>query len=129
MGAPLLERQHLAQALQEVLHQLEQTCTLHCPTAPDALGELPSGAQHLLWQPDGAMHTDWRAELHQLNRPYQLVYGTDLEALKRCVYALLPTHLAGDWARQSVLPRWTGACETCGDADCEQRLFSRLLQG
>jgi hypothetical protein len=32
-------------------------------------------------------------------------------------------------ARQALPVRWQGVCETCSDPDCEQRLFSGLLQG
>jgi hypothetical protein len=31
--------------------------------------------------------------------------------------------------RQALPVRWQGVCETCSDPDCEQRLFSGLLQG
>ena len=130
MGAPWTDRQHLAQALQDVLQRLQQAATLHCPSSPAELHTLPLGAQHLLWNPAGSlMQDDWRFELQRLQRSFQVLHGEGPEALKQCVYALLPPHLAQDWARQPVLPRWTGVCETCGDADCEQRLFSRLLQG
>ena len=32
-------------------------------------------------------------------------------------------------ARKALPERWQGVCETCCDPDCEQRLFSGLLQG
>ena len=32
-------------------------------------------------------------------------------------------------ARKALPERWQGVCETCSDPDCEQRLFSGLLQG
>lgn len=127
MGAPLTQRHHLARALQDVMQRLEQPCILHCPAFPLELAALPPHAQHLLWNPLGSLPLeDWRGELQKSKRSFQVLHGEDSEALKQCIYALLPPYLAQDWARQPPLPRWTGVCETCGDADCEQRLFSRL---
>jgi len=130
MGAPWNDCPHLSPALQVVLQHLQQDPPPHCPATPAELNALPLGAQHLLWNPAGGLVLDdWRRELLRLQRSFQVLHGEGPEALKACVYALLPPHLAQDWARQPVLPRWSGVCETCGDADCEQRLFSRLLQG
>ena len=113
-----------------LLQGLQQDASLHCPATPAELHALPLAAQHLLWNPAGTlMLDDWRSELQRLQRGFQVLHDEGPEALKQCIYALLPPHLAQDWARQPVLPKWTGVCETCGDADCEQRLFSRLLQG
>ena len=127
IGAEFNQRQHLAQALQQVLQRLGFEPHLHLPERPQDLADCPEQAAHLLWTLHGS--SEWRSPLTRLKRPYQVVQGTGEEALRQCVYALLPPALAQDWARQPVAPRWQGACETCGDADCEQRLFSRLLQG
>ena len=86
MGAPLTDRQHLAQALQDVLQRLQQDATLHCPTSPAELNALPLGAQHLLWNPAGSlMQDDWRSELQRLQRSFQVLHGEGPEALKQCV--------------------------------------------
>lgn len=128
MGAPWSNRLQLSRALHDVLERLKQSATLHCPCTPAELNALPAEAQHLLWNPAGRwIQDDWRAEMQRLQRSFQVLHGEDTEALKQCIYALLPPHLAHDWARQPLLPKWTGVCETCGDADCERRLFSRLL--
>ena len=126
-GADLGQRQHLAQALQQVLHSLGLQPHLHLPPHPEDLAACPPDALHLLWtaQP----RATWRAQLHQLQRDYKVVQGFGEETLKQCLFALLPPELARDWARQLPPVRWQGVCETCGDAACEQRLFSGLLQG
>ncbi len=125
-GAEHSQRQHLAQALQQVLAQLGCQSELLTPSQPSELASCPPEATHLLWTGVGA--SDWRQQLHALKRAYQVVQGEPADALKQCVYALLPPALAQDWARQLPPVRWQGVCETCGDAACEQRLFSGLLQ-
>lgn len=127
IGAEQLQRQHLAQTLQQVLHSLGIEASLHIPPFPNDLASCPSEAAHLLWAQ--ADTSAWRAPLHLLERPYQVVQGDSLQALKQCLYALLPPALAQEWARQAPPVRWQGVCETCGDAACEQRLFSGLLKG
>jgi hypothetical protein len=120
-------------------HRLYRKCssacnkTPHCTAPPPLLNytRCPWVLNTCCGIPAGGfvLQDDWRSELQRLQRGFQVLHGEGPEALKQCIYALLPPHLAQDWARQPVLPRWTGVCETCGDADCEQRLFSRLLQG
>ncbi len=127
IGAEISQRQHLAQALQQVLRTLASEVSLHIPPHPDDLTACPADAAHLLWTQ--ANSGPWRQQLHVLARPYQVVHGEPTEALRQCIYALLPPAQAQDWARQMPPVRWQGVCETCGDADCEQRLFSGLLKG
>lgn len=136
MSAPALEvvliaathsqAQHLAQTLRQVLHTLGFSPQLHTPELPTDLSHYPAQASHLLWAWSDS--DPWRQALQELQRGYQVVHGHAEEALKQCMFALLPPKQAQGWARQPVLPRWQGVCETCGDAACEQRLFSRLLQ-
>jgi len=63
--------------------------------------------------------------------PYQVVYGTGDQRLGNALYGM--GRQAPDWAKQLERPepptRWSGSCETCGDGDCEHRLFSRLVKG
>ncbi len=125
-GAELGQRQHLAQALQQVLQTLGLQPQWHLPEHPHNLAACPPEALHLLWTAQSS--APWRAQLHQLQRDYKVVQGSGEESLKQCLYALLPPEQARDWARPMPPTRWSGVCETCGDADCEQRLFSRLLQ-
>lgn len=62
---------------------------------------------------------------------YQVVYGTGTQRLENALFGI--GRQAPDWAKQLERPepptRWSGPCETCGDGDCEHRLFSRLVKG
>lgn len=69
---------------------------------------------------------------HMLGRaglPYQVVYGKDAQRLENALYGI--ARHAPEWAKQLERPelptRWSGPCETCGDGDCEHRLFTRLV--
>jgi nicotinamide riboside kinase len=61
---------------------------------------------------------------------YQVVYGTGEERLDNALFCI--GRLAPEWAKQLERPepptRWSGPCETCGDGDCEHRLFTRLVK-
>jgi hypothetical protein len=100
----------------------------------------------------------WRAILLAQGLPFQVIHGIGQELVTQCLLALLPpdcfnpSGFAMTSAMASTLPsgfamtsamastleglarkampvRWQGVCETCSDPDCEQRLFSGLLQG
>ena len=100
----------------------------------------------------------WRAMLLAQGLPFQVIHGIGQELVTQCLLALLPpdcfnpSGFAMTSAMASTLPsgfamtsamvstleglarkalpvRWQGLCETCSDPDCEQRLFSGLLQG
>ncbi len=62
--------------------------------------------------------------------PYQVVYGTDEQRLENALFCI--GRQAPDWAKQLERPetptRWSGPCETCGDGDCEHRLFTNLVK-
>ncbi len=61
---------------------------------------------------------------------YQVVYGTGEQRLENALFCM--GRQAPDWAKQLERPepptRWSGPCETCGDGDCEHRLFTRLVK-
>jgi len=71
-----------------------------------------------------------RALLAQSKLPYQVVYGTGEQRLANALFCI--GRQAPQWAKQLERPepptRWSGPCETCGDGDCEHRLFTGLLQ-
>ncbi len=62
--------------------------------------------------------------------PYQVVYGTDEQRLENALFCI--GRQAPDWAKQLERPEpptlWSGSCETCGDGDCEHRLFTSLVK-
>ena len=62
--------------------------------------------------------------------PYQVVYGMGKQRLENALFCM--GRQAPDWAKLLARPepasRWSGPCETCGDGDCEHRLFSRLVK-
>jgi hypothetical protein len=74
-----------------------------------------------------------RHRLHTQGLRFQVVYGTGQERLKNALFGLAQQmHAKGLEAlasqiRQPPPVRWQGACDTCGDGDCEHQLFSRLL--
>lgn len=62
--------------------------------------------------------------------PFATVYGIGPQRLNAALQAI--DH--ADAARRAQLsnasgPGWTWVCDTCSDAECEHRLFSRLTQG
>jgi nicotinamide riboside kinase len=63
--------------------------------------------------------------------PYQVVYGTGEQRLDNALFCI--GRQAPDWAKRLERPepptRWSGPCETCGDGDCEHRLFTSLVKG
>jgi hypothetical protein len=90
---------------------------------------------------DAANAQAWRAILLAQGLPFQVIHGIGQELVKQCLLAILPpdgfspsgfamtTQVTSGLARQELPVRWQGMCETCSDPDCEQRLFSGLLQG
>jgi nicotinamide riboside kinase len=62
--------------------------------------------------------------------PYQVVYGTGEQRLDNALFCI--GRQAPEWAKQLERPepptRWNGPCETCGDGDCEHRLFTSLVK-
>ena len=71
-----------------------------------------------------------RRLLTQAHLPFQVVYGTGQQRLENALFCI--GKQAPDWAKKlarSAPPtRWSGPCETCGDGDCEHRLFTDLLK-
>jgi nicotinamide riboside kinase len=69
-----------------------------------------------------------RSLLAKGNIAYQVVYGQGEERLTNALHGLAQHAPALQNLRQEIAPRWTGPCETCGDGDCEHRLFTELLK-
>lgn len=71
-----------------------------------------------------------RRMLGLVGLPYQVVYGTGAQRLDNALFCI--GRQVPDWAKQLERPelptRWNGPCETCGDGDCEHRLFTRLVK-
>jgi nicotinamide riboside kinase len=66
--------------------------------------------------------------------PYQVVYGTGAQRLDNALFCIgrQAPDWVKNWTKQLERPepptRWSGPCETCGDGDCEHRLFTRLVK-
>ena len=62
--------------------------------------------------------------------PYQVVYGTGEQRLENALYCI--ARHSPEWAkpleRMESPARWHGPCETCGDGDCEHRLFTQWIK-
>ena len=130
LGLTQSRLQHLATALEPALKAFAPRTTLHIPL------------NHLDWTPpslssrillcvnpeDAGNAQTWRAILLAQGLPFQVIHGIGQELVTQCLLAILPPALQG-FARQELPVRWQGVCETCSDPDCEQRLFSGLLQG
>ena len=146
LGLTQSRLQHLATALEPALKAFAPRATLHIPHS------------HLAWNPpslssrillcvnpeDAGNAQTWRAMLLAQGLPFQVIHGIGQELVTQCLLALLPpdcfnpsgfamtSAMASDLeglARKAMPVRWQGVCETCSDPDCEQRLFSGLLQG
>ena len=129
--------QHLAAAIGPALTQFAPNWTLQTP--------LDTPLSHSAWTPpslssrillcvnpeDAANAQAWRAILLAQGLPFQVIHGIGQELVKQCLLAILPPDCfsPSGLARQALPVRWQGMCETCSDPDCEQRLFSGLLQG
>jgi hypothetical protein len=129
--------QHLAAAIGPALTQFAPNWTLYTP--------LDTPLSHPAWTPtslssrillctspeDAPNAQAWRANLLAQGLPFQVIHGIGQELVKQCLLAILPPDCfnPSGLARQELPVRWQGVCETCSDPDCEQRLFSGLLQG
>ncbi len=62
---------------------------------------------------------------------YQVVYGSGEQRLENALFCIAKQapHLAKPLQRPEPAIRWSGPCETCGDGDCEHRLFTSLVKG
>ncbi|WP_353133415.1 ATP-binding protein [Limnohabitans sp.] len=72
-----------------------------------------------------------RQLLAQANLTYQVVYGIGEQRLENALFCIArqAPHLAKQLERPEPPLRWSGPCESCGDGDCEHRLFSSLVKG
>ena len=142
--------QHLAAAIGPALTDFAPNWTLHTPLdAPlsQPAWTPPSLSSRILLcaNPEDTLNAQaWRAILLAQGLPFQVIHGISEALVAQCLMAILPPDgvspsgfamttqaapaLQG-LARQALPVRWQGVCETCSDPDCEQRLFSGLLQG
>ena len=122
--------QHLATALEPALKAFAPRTTLYIPQSQPAWTPPSLSSRILLCvNPEDAGNAQtWRAMLLAQGLPFQVIHGIGQELVTQCLLAILPPALQG-FARQELPVRWQGVCETCSDPDCEQRLFSGLLQG
>ena len=138
--------QHLATALEPALKAFAPRTTLYTPKNYPAWTPPSLSSRILLCvNPEDAGNAQtWRAILLAQGLPFQVIHGIEQELVTQCLLALLPpdcfnpsgfamtSAMASDLeglARKAMPVRWQGVCETCSDPDCEQRLFSGLLQG
>jgi hypothetical protein len=129
--------QHLAAAIGPALTDFAPNWTLHTPLdAPlsQPAWTPPSLSSRILLcaNPEDTFNAQaWRAILLAQGLPFQVIHGIGQELVKKCLLAILPPDCfsPSGLARQELPVRWQGMCETCSDPDCEQRLFSGLLQG
>ena len=130
LGLTKSRLQHLATALEPALKAFAPRATLHIPQSQTAWTPPSLSSRILLCvNPEDAGNAQtWRAILLAQGLPFQVIHGIGQELVTQCLLAILPPALQG-FARQELPVRWQGMCETCSDPDCEQRLFSGLLQG
>jgi len=126
--------QHLAAAIGPALTDFAPNWTLRTPLdtpLSQPAWTPPSLSSRILLcaNPEDTLNAQaWRSILLAQGLPFQVIHGIGQELVKQCLLAILPPTLQG-LARQELPVRWQGMCETCSDPDCEQRLFSGLLQG
>ena len=130
LGLTQSRLQHLATALEPALKAFAPRTTLYIPQSQTAWTRPSLSSRILLCvNPEDAGNAQtWRAMLLAQGLPFQVIHGIGQELVTQCLLAILPPALQG-FARQELPVRWQGVCETCSDTDCEQRLFSGLLQG
>ena len=146
LGLTQSRLQHLATALEPALKAFAPRTTLYTPQSQTAWTPPSLSSRILLCvNPEDAGNAQtWRAILLAQGLPFQVIHGIGQELVTQCLLALLPpdcfnpsgfamtSAMASDLeglARKAMPVRWQGVCETCSDPDCEQRLFSGLLQG
>ena len=146
LGLTQSRLQHLATALEPALKAFAPRTTLYIPQSQTAWTPPSLSSRILLCvNPEDAGNAQtWRAILLAQGLPFQVIHGIGQELVTQCLLALLPpdcfnpsgfamtSAMASDLeglARKAMPVRWQGVCETCSDPDCEQRLFSGLLQG
>ena len=146
LGLTQSRLQHLATALEPTLKAFAPRTTLYIPQSQTAWTPPSLSSRILLCvNPEDAGNAQtWRAILLAQGLPFQVIHGIGQELVTQCLLALLPpdcfnpsgfvmtSAMASDLeglARKAMPVRWQGVCETCSDPDCEQRLFSGLLQG
>jgi len=146
LGLTQSRLQHLATALEPALKAFAPRTTLYIPQSQTAWTPPSLSSRILLCvNPEDAGNAQtWRAMLLAQGLPFQVIHGIGQELVTQCLLALLPpdcfnpsgfamtSAMASDLeglARKAMPVRWQGVCETCSDPDCEQRLFSGLLQG
>ena len=122
--------QPLATDIEPALKAFAPRTTLYIPQSQTAWTPPSLSSRILLCvNPEDAGNAQtWRAMLLAQGLPFQVIHGIGQELVTQCLLAILPPALQG-FARQELPVRWQGVCETCSDPDCEQRLFSGLLQG
>ena len=71
-----------------------------------------------------------RASLSQTGFSFQVVYGSGPQRLENALFCIgrHASHSAKQMTRPEPPVRWSGPCETCGDGDCEHRLFTQLIK-
>ncbi len=146
LGLTQSRLQHLATALEPALKAFAPRTTLYITQSQTAWTPPSLSSRILLCvNPEDAGNAQtWRAILLAQGLPFQVIHGIGQELVTQCLLALLPpdcfnpsgfamtSAMASDLeglARKAMPVRWQGMCETCSDPDCEQRLFSGLLQG
>jgi hypothetical protein len=137
LGLSTHRLQQLAAALGPALKQFSPNWTLHTPhdsPQSDSAWTPPSLSSRILLcvnPEDAAIAQAWRATLLAQGLSFQVVHGIVEALVAQCFLAILPPDgfSPSGFARQALPVRWQGVCETCSDPDCEQRLFSGLLQG
>ena len=135
LGAPQTGKTQLAEALRTHLVRLDLDliildAALPEPPQPHVLVllcglDLAPASEH-----QQAADSELRASLVQQKHVFQVVYGHGTQRLENALYCIarqLP-ELAHSLGRQEVVAKWQGACETCGDGECEHRLFTQLVQ-
>ena len=132
VGQSVSARQSLIAELQNALWRESLAFDFLCPAEPHSLADMPAKATYLLWRladhtTSSLIHHAWRAQLHELQRPYQTLHADKENVLQQALFALVNGRQTG-LARPPMDSRWQGVCECCADPECEQRLFGRLLQ-
>ena len=135
LGAPQTGKTQLTHALTAHLIDLDVRLEVLDAAPPESLSpkdlvllcglDLTPASAH-----QQATDSALRASLMAHKTPFQVVYGLGAQRLENALFCLgrqLP-HVAHSMKRSEIPAKWQGACETCGDGDCEHRLFTGLVQ-